>query len=86
MKMERAFVQSSPNGLIDQRAAQYFRENLTDIINVAKKNHIGILTGTLASNLKDQEPFHSLFLPDAAPEAKARWEKFFQEGMELAIG
>lgn len=66
-----------------QRAVQYFRENLTDIINVAKENQIGILAGTLASNLKDQEPFHSLFLPVAAPAAKARWEKFFQDGMEL---
>jgi tetratricopeptide (TPR) repeat protein len=66
-----------------QRAASSFRKNLADIIQTAKKNNVGILVGTLASNLKDQEPFYSLFSPATTTEAKARWGKFFQRGMEL---
>lgn len=65
------------------RATQYFRENLTEIIQTAKQHHIGILVSTLASNLKDQEPFQSLFSPATTSEARAQWEKFFQQGMEL---
>jgi len=63
-----------------KRAAQSFRENLTNIIATAKQNNAGILVSTLTSNLKDQPPFQSSFSANTAPEARTRWEKFFQEG------
>lgn len=65
-----------------QKAAQSFRENLTDIIKIAQKNNVGILVSTLTSNLKDHPPFHSLFSSQLAPAAKAQWEKAFQQGLE----
>ncbi|MCG3118625.1 MAG: hypothetical protein ALAOOOJD_00865 [bacterium] len=65
-----------------QKAAQSFRENLTDIIKIAQKNRIGILVSTLTSNLKDQAPFHSLFSAQLPREAKTQWENFFQQGLE----
>lgn len=63
-----------------RRAAETFRENLTDIIAIAKANEIGMMVGTLTSNLKDQAPFQSLFSEQTPPAAKAQWEKFFAEG------
>lgn len=61
-------------------AAQSFRENLIDIIDIAKQNKVGILVSTLTSNLKDHAPFHSLFSEQTTPAAKVQWEKFFQDG------
>lgn len=65
-----------------QKAAQSFRENLTDIIKIAQNNNIGILVSTLTSNLKDHPPFHSLFSAQLPSEAKTQWEKNFQHGVE----
>jgi tetratricopeptide (TPR) repeat protein len=62
------------------RAAQNFRANLAGIVKVAQQNRIGILVSTLASNLKDQAPFQSLFFGNLSAEEKNRWEKLFQEG------
>jgi len=38
---------------------EQFKENMKDVIEIAKKDNIPIIIGTLASNLKDQKPFIS---------------------------
>ncbi|MFO7447387.1 MAG: tetratricopeptide repeat protein [Ignavibacteriaceae bacterium] len=42
---------------------QQFRENLTDILYLAKNKNVPVILGRLVSNLKDQKPFISINTP-----------------------
>ncbi len=44
-----------------------FKENLTDILKMAKKDNVPVILGTLACNLKDQYPFVSVNVKGLPP-------------------
>jgi len=64
-------------------ARDAFRENLSDIIEIAQRHHVGILISNLVSNLRDQPPFISLFSDSISENQRARWQNIFNEGVKL---
>jgi tetratricopeptide (TPR) repeat protein len=65
------------------RGVEQFRSNLEDLIEVAKQHRAPILIGTLASNLRDMEPFESGFAPERTEADKQRWQRLFERGRRL---
>ncbi len=65
------------------RGAEQFRSNLEDIIGIAQQHHVPILIGTLASNLRDMEPFESGFALERTEADKQKWQRLFEKGMRL---
>lgn len=65
------------------RGGEQFRSNLEDIIDVAQQHRVPILIGTLASNLRDMEPFESGFAPERTETDKQKWQRFFEKGLRL---
>ncbi len=62
------------NSEIYNKGLEQFEGNLTDILNVAKRNNVRIILGNLVSNLKDQRPFISL-KENELPEANIIYSK-----------
>lgn len=46
-----------------QRARQFFKANLTDIINMAQARGVRVILSTLVSNVRDLPPFVSMYSP-----------------------
>jgi tetratricopeptide (TPR) repeat protein len=63
-----------------ERTREQFRENLSNIIDVAASNNIPIMLSTAVSNLRDQPPFFSEFSLATSKEQQERWSKIVQEG------
>lgn len=63
------------------RARDFYKANLTDIINRAKHKNVRVLLCNLVSNLKDQSPFVSLF--DEGTDQK-EFEQTFNQASNLA--
>ncbi|HDP97917.1 MAG TPA: hypothetical protein ENN22_01880, partial [bacterium] len=63
-------------------AKQYFRDNLDRIILKIRKQHTPLLISTLFSNIRDQEPFISLFADKTPTQSRTEWENCFQLGMD----
>ncbi len=57
-----------------------FKENLRDIISIAKKNGAKVLIGDLVSNVREHKPFVSLFSENTD---KSAWNNYFEEGQQL---
>jgi tetratricopeptide (TPR) repeat protein len=51
------------NSKVFNEGIQQFKENLTDILEMIKDNHVPVILGSVASNLKDQKPFISVKTP-----------------------
>ena len=62
-------------------AKKYFRQNLQDILQTIKKNNVPVIVGTLVSNVRDHEPFESLFSPGF--DNKAAWNDLYTRGLGL---
>jgi len=60
-------------------ARRNFRANLEEIIDVAQKHHVGLIVSTLVSNLKDFEPFHSMFRKGISEGTQREWQQTFEE-------
>lgn len=61
--------------------------NLADIIDIAREAGAHVLVGTVACNLRDCAPFASLHGSDLSPDQKARWEAWYDQGVdEMAAG
>ncbi len=54
-------------------ARETFEANLREIIGVARARDVPIVVSTLASNIRDQEPFQPSFSPSTPEEARGRW-------------
>ncbi len=63
-------------------AQEFYRQNLTDIINLAQQNSARVLLSTLVCNLKDQPPFVANFAATTSPEARQRWSELVQKAKE----
>lgn len=61
-------------------AADNFRANLLDIVDLAKSHGIGVIVGNLVSNEKDFPPFVSVFAENSSEDKKQAWQKAFAEG------
>jgi tetratricopeptide (TPR) repeat protein len=64
-------------------AMENFEANLADIASIAKGHHIPVVFSTMASNIRDQKPFISLFDEKTQPDRKATWTNNYSEGMRL---
>ena len=60
-----------------QRALQFFKENLIDVINISKKYNIDILIGDLVANNRDQKPFVSIHKNQSQ---KKKWINIVENG------
>lgn len=62
-------------------AHENYCQNLSEIISIIRDKNIPVLTSTLVSNVKDQEPFVSVFSKDFLQQQE--WNELFATGMEL---
>lgn len=58
------------------RAREIFRENLADIFRIALEHRIPVLVSELASNVRDQAPFESVFKDGVDRQA---WNRHYQQ-------
>jgi tetratricopeptide (TPR) repeat protein len=63
-------------------ALNNFRANLEEVVSLAKRNNVGVIIGTLASNLRGMPPFVSLFSPTMSEDQKTRFENLYAHGVE----
>ncbi len=63
-----------------QQALSNFRDNLRDIIKIAQKHGVKVLMSDLVSNIRDQEPFVSIFKDKTDTAA---WNRIYDEGVRL---
>ena len=59
-------------------ARKVFQANLSETIDMIRKQNIPVLVGTLVSNIGDHEPFQSVF--SEATADTTQWKKLFLEG------
>ncbi|HDP99026.1 MAG TPA: hypothetical protein ENN22_07585 [bacterium] len=64
------------NSRLFKSAQQIYEQNLRDLIQAAKRQGVEIYLGELVSNVRDQQPFRSIFNSDSEKE---RLEKLFIE-------
>jgi tetratricopeptide (TPR) repeat protein len=64
-------------------AKNNFQENLKDIINITKNHKKPIIISTLTSNLRDQKPLLSIFLPNTNDGDRRKWQNLMDEGSKL---
>ena len=63
-----------------QRARAFFRANLQELIARAQKKNVKVLLGELVSNVRDQEPFLSLY---SQPTGRTGFEQALAAGRNL---
>ena len=61
----------------------HFRENLNDIIDVAREAGAGVVLSTVGVNVRDSAPFASLHRSDLAEGAKEEWDRLYHAGIAL---
>jgi tetratricopeptide (TPR) repeat protein len=64
------------------RVYQNYRNNLTEICKTARRSGARIVLCTIASNLKDCEPFFSMHRPDISPDDLKQWNGYYQQAMD----
>ena len=62
----------------------HYRTNLEDICRVARRSAAEVVVCTVATNLKDCPPFHSLHRADLSEADRAAWDRLDAAGEELA--
>ncbi len=60
----------------------HFERNLADIIEAGRRSGVGIVVSTVAVNLKDCAPFASAHRRGLPNSDKARWDQFYQSGIQ----
>jgi len=60
-----------------------FRQNLTDICEVARRAGAAVVLSSVSVNLRDFPPMASLHRADLTPADLARWEAIYRKGGEL---
>jgi tetratricopeptide (TPR) repeat protein len=60
-----------------------FRQNLSDVCQVARRAGAGVILSTVAVNLKDCPPFSSLHRSGLSAEQLAEWKSIYEAGIKL---
>jgi tetratricopeptide (TPR) repeat protein len=60
-----------------------YRQNLTDVCDLARRARAGVVLSTVAVNLQDCSPLASLHRANLTPGDLAKWEATYQAGGEL---
>jgi len=63
-------------------AKGYFKENLREIVQIAKKRNARVILSTLVSNLSDQEPFSHYFSELTTDFQKEEWNEVYKQGIQ----
>lgn len=66
-----------------QTVYAHFRQNLSDICQIAEDRGVPVLLSTVAVNLEECSPFASLHSPDLIEEKKNEWDQRFSRAVEL---
>ena len=61
-----------------EKALDFFKENVTEIIQISQKHSISVLFGELVSNIRDQKPFISIFNNE---RRKQSWKRIIEKGV-----
>lgn len=80
MEQMVADQQISYQGEVYQRARQFFKANLQDIIFAAREQGVRVILSNLVSNVRDQAPFVSMYSPGTD---RAAFESEFERGTQL---
>jgi len=64
-------------------AREYFKNNITDVVQTARRHNIPILLCTLVSNIGDQVPFMPVHHESLTQEQRFRWRQSFDRGVIL---
>lgn len=59
----------------------HFRDNITDIRDMAIRAGSGIVFCTVGVNLKDSPPFASMHRQDLSDQDKQKWQEFYNKGV-----
>jgi len=78
MAGDKAVPYSSPKC---EKAKRSFAENLAEILDIIRRCNTPVLAGTLVSNLRDQEPFQSVFSEHF--DKQKEWEQLYSQGLAL---
>jgi tetratricopeptide (TPR) repeat protein len=66
-------------------ACNNFKKNLEDILDIALRAEVPVLVSTLVSNLKNHEPFVSVFTETTSSSAQKKWQELFLEARNLQM-
>jgi hypothetical protein len=61
----------------------HFQKNLQDIVDIGRRNKIGVVVSTVGVNLVDCAPFASATRPELTPEERTQWAMLYQEAINL---
>jgi tetratricopeptide (TPR) repeat protein len=61
----------------------HYAHNLQDIVQIARRNGIGLVVSTVASNLRDCGPFKSVHGANLSPSDTVKWQSLYQKAGEL---
>lgn len=75
--------QVRPNSDSLERVYRNFEKNLQDISRIAIRSGSAVVFSSVGVNLRDSPPFSSLHREDMSETEKQKWEKIYQEGVEL---
>ena len=64
------------------RVYRNYRDNLIEICKTARRSGARVVLCTVASNLKDCEPFFSMHRPDISPDDLKRWNGYYQQAVD----
>jgi len=66
-----------------EKVYSHFKRNLDDIIDKGRESGAKVIVCTVATNLKDNAPFASMYRQDLSEAQKADWEGYYKAGIEL---
>jgi len=66
------------------RTCEHFRRNLLDVLDTARGAGAKVVLCTVATNLRDCAPFHSMHRPALPPAEMKRWQTLYDAGAALA--
>ncbi|MGB2819369.1 MAG: tetratricopeptide repeat protein [Phycisphaerae bacterium] len=67
-----------------EKTCEHFHQNLLDIIAAARDGSAEVILCTVATNLRDCAPFHSVHRRDLAAADRRRWQELHDAGIALA--
>ena len=60
-----------------------FRQNIKEMVGIAKNHGVKVMVCTVASNLKDSPPFSSMHRANLSDRELRSWESLYQQGVSL---
>jgi tetratricopeptide (TPR) repeat protein len=71
------------DGPVFRQAAENYRRNIQQMVDLAQRGGVPILLSTVACNLRDQSPMRSLWPAGSTLSQQARWERLLRQGETL---